>query len=183
MKPWVCLGQITAAHGIKGQVKIKTFTEDPENLTKYGDLVDASQQPVNIVQFSKNSPTTGIATIAGVTTRNLAELLKGTQLFVHEDQLPPLSATEIYHESLIGLPLMAGSKILGEVIGVYDFGAGGFCEVQTPSNTSKIPLTGCKVGTSSVCEIQTNGKIGMVHLTSCTVFSSHLECDEVNFLV
>ncbi len=159
MKPWVCLGQITAAHGIRGQVKVKTFTEDPENLTKYGELVDAQLQPVVIVQFAKNSPTTGIAAIAGVTTRNVAELLRGTQLFVHQDQLPPLSPTEIYHESLIGLPLKAGDKTLGEVIGVYDFGAGGFCEIKT------------------------SGKIGMVHLSSCMVFADHLECDEVNFLV
>lgn len=120
-------------------------------------MLNNNQSPLLI--FQKIPPTTGIAAIAGVTTRNLAELLKGTQLFVHQDQLPDLSATEIYHESLIGLPLKAGDKTLGDVIGVYDFGAGGFCEVQT------------------------NDKIGMVHLASCTVFDDHLECDEVNFLV
>lgn len=159
MKPWVCLGQIAAAHGIKGQVKIKTFTEDPDSLTKYGDLVDDKQQPVNITNFKSTSPTTGIAAIANITTRSEAELLKGTQLFVHQDQLPELSETEIYHESLIGLPLIAGDKILGHVIAVHDFGAGCFCEIET------------------------NGKNGTVHLTSCTVFDDHLECYEGNFLI
>jgi 16S rRNA processing protein RimM len=159
MKAWVCLGQIVAAHGIKGQVKIKTFTEDPQNLTKYGNLVDSKQQLVEIISFSKNSPTSGIAAIAGFTTRNQAESLKGIQLFVHQDQLPELCETEIYHESLIGLPLMANGKNLGKVIAVHDFGAGGICEVQTAE------------------------KMGMAHLSSCTVFDDHLECDEANFLV
>lgn len=159
MKPWVCLGVIAAAHGIKGHVKIKAFTEDPESITKYGKLVDDNQKTVSVLQFLKNSPTTGIATISGVTTRNAAELLKGTKLYVHQNQLPTLSETEIYHESLIGLPLVADGKTLGEVIGVYDFGAGCFCEIQTAD------------------------KIGTIHLTSCDIFADHLKCDEANFLV
>ena len=95
MKPWGCLGVIAAAHGIKGHVKIKAFTEDPESIIKYGELVDDNQKTVSVVQFLKNSPTTGIATISGVTTRNAAELLKGTKLYVHQNQLPTLSENEI----------------------------------------------------------------------------------------
>ena len=159
MKPWVRLGKIVAAHGIKGQVKIKTFTENPENLTSYGDLVDGNQNPVKIVSFSKKSEDILIAAVAGVTSRNQAELLKGVELFVHQSQLPALSETEVYHESLLGLRLLADGKKLGEVISVYDFGAGAFCEIQTRT------------------------KVGTIHLTSCTVFSDHLECDEHNFLI
>lgn len=183
MKPWVCVGKIVAAHGIKGQVKIKTFTEDPENITKYGQLVDSNQRPVDVLNFSKNSPTSGVSSIANVTTRNQAELLKGIQLFVHQSQLPELSETEIYHESLMGLPLLAGGKKLGEVVGVYDFGAGVFCEIQTPNKISKVSLTGCKADTAGFCEINTKGKIGTIHLNSCNVFTDHLECDEINFLI
>lgn len=160
MKPWVCLGKIVAAHGIKGQVKIKTFTEEPENITKYGLLVDINQKPIEIISFSKKSDNLLIAAINLVNSRNQAELLKGMQLFVHQSKLPSLSETEIYYESLIGLPLLANGKKLGEVIGVYDFGAGSFCEIQTNIK-----------------------KIGTIHLANCTVFDDHLECEEQNFLI
>lgn len=159
-KPWVCLGKITAAHGIKGQVKIKTFTENPESLTKYGQLVDSHQKSIEIVSFSKKSDDLLIAAVAGINSRNQAELLKGMQLFVHESQLPPLSEAEIYYESLIGLQLLATGKKLGEVIGVYNFGGGDFCEIKTAEN-----------------------KIGTIHLSNCTVINNHLECDEQNFLI
>lgn len=156
----ICLGQIVAAHGIKGQVKIKTFTAAPENLTQYGSLVNQKQEPITVKITAIKSPISVIASIEGVTTRNQAEALKGFQLFVSEHQLPAPSADEVYYEKLIGLPLMAGGQILGHVTGVFDFGAGSFCEVKT-----------------------SEGKIGTIHLTSCTVHADRLECDVEQFLV
>lgn len=156
----ICLGQIVAAHGIKGEVKIKTFTSDPENLTKYGPLINQKQESIAVKITSAKSPTTVIATIDGITTRNQAETLKNVQLFIFDDQLPPSSADEIYYEKVIGLPLVANGKTLGNVTGVFDFGAGSFCEVKTPE-----------------------GKIGTIHMTSCNVLADRLECDEEHFLV
>ena len=160
MNPLVHLGQIVAAHGIKGQVKIKSLADDPYHLTEYGQLVNEKQEPVIITNFSVKSAVLAVGSINGVTTRNQAELLKGTQLFIHESQLPPPSDEEIYHKQLIGLPLIDDGKILGHVVGVFDFGAGSFCEVRTEKR-----------------------KTGTVHLTSCTVHSDKLECLEDHFLI
>ncbi len=160
MKSLICLGQIVAGHGIKGQVKIKIFAQSPESLTDYGVIVNEKQEPVSITSLSVKSPTSAVASIASVTTRNQAELLKGTQLFIDESQLPPLSDEEVYYEQLMDLPLIAGDKTLGTVVGVFDFGAGTFCEISTPS-----------------------GKVGTIHLTSCTVLADKLECEEDHFLI
>lgn len=160
MNDLICLGQIVAAHGIKGQVKIKVFTTSPENLNQYGVLLNKSHQPIDIISLAVKSPTSVVASIKGITTRNQAEALKGTQLFIQEEQLPPLSDEEIYYEHLMGLPLVANDKILGEVVGVFDFGAGAFCEVKTA-----------------------DGKTGTIHLTSCTVLPNKLECEEDHFLI
>jgi len=160
MNRLICLGQIVAAHGIKGQVKIKTFTTSPENLIEYGTLVNQKHEPIVVNITTIKPPYSVIAFIEGVTTRNQAEILKGTQLFVFEDQLPPSSEDEVYYEKLIGQPLIANAKILAHITGVFDFGAGSFCEAKTPE-----------------------GKTGTIHLSSCTVFSDKLECEEDHFLV
>lgn len=160
MNHLICLGQITAAHGIKGQVKIKIFARSSDSLTMYGPLVNEKQEPISITSLTIKAPTIAIASIDGVTTRNQAELLKGSKIFIFDHQLPPPSDDEIYYEQLIGLPLIANNKILGHVIGVFDFGAGTFCEVQTQS-----------------------GKTGNIHLTSCTILSDKLECEEDHFLI
>mgnify|MGYP000104799944 CR=1 FL=1 len=160
MIPLVLLGQIVTAHGIKGQVKIKILTDDPCHLTEYGPLVNEKQESVIITSLVVKSPFLAIASIKGITTRNQAELLKSSQLFIYENQLPPLSDEEIYRKKLIGLPLITDGKIIGHVVDVYNFGAGDFCEVRTPK-----------------------GKIGTVHLSSCTVYDDKLECPQDHFLI
>lgn len=155
----VCLGQVVAAHGIKGQVKVKTFTSVPENLTKYGRLINQKQEPV-IIKITAIKSSSVIASIEGITTRNQAEALKGMQLFIFDNQLPPLSEDEVYYEQLVGLPIIANDKILGHVIGIFNFGAGSFCEVKTPEN-----------------------KTGTIHLSNCIVFSDRLECEAEHLLI
>lgn len=160
MKPWVCIGKIISAHGIKGQVKIKAFTKNLDSFTKYGSLVNEKQEVVVLKKISIQHPSTITATIEDITTRNQAELLKGICLFIHEDNLPPLTEEEVYQDQLINFPLVTKDKILGIIIGVYNFGAGYFCEVRTE-----------------------NGKIGTIHLSSCIIHKDKLECQEDHFLI
>lgn len=160
MNSLILLGQIVAAHGIKGQVKIKILTENPSHLTNYGQLVNEKKEPAIITNLSVKSPSLAVASIKGLTTRNQAELLKNSQLFIYENQLPPLSDEEIYRKKLIGLPLIADDKIIGHVVNVCNFGAGDFCEVRTDK-----------------------GKIGTVHLSSCIVYDDKLECPHYHFLI
>lgn len=160
MSRLICLGKIVAAHGIKGQVKVRIFTNTPDNFTKYGPLVNEKQEYIPLTNLVIKSPNSAIASIDGIINRNQAEILKGTQLFIFEHQLPPPSEDEVYYEQLIGLPLLANEQILGHVVGVFDFGAGAFCEIKTQE-----------------------GKIGTIHLTSCTVLADKLECEEDHFLI
>jgi 16S rRNA processing protein RimM len=160
MTSLVQLGQIITAHGIKGQVKIKILTEHPHYFTDYGQLINEKQEPVIITSLVVKSPFLAVASIKGITTRNQAEVLKGSQLFIVENQLPPLSDEELYRKKLIGLPLIAEGETLGHVVAVCNFGAGDFCEVRT-----------------------NKGKIGTVHLSSCTVDEDKIECPQDHFLV
>ncbi len=82
------MGVIVGAKGIKGEVKIKSFTEDPEDIAAYGPLMDASGKTtfnLKIVGLSKGLP---VARIKGISDRNAAEALKGTELYVSLDIFP-----------------------------------------------------------------------------------------------
>ena len=121
----VCLGAVVGVHGIRGEVKVKSFTEIDRDLGKYGDLEneDASRRfTVKVVGHSKDLLR---VKIRGVDDRNTAETLIGTGLYISRTLLPELAEEEYYHADLIGLEARstAGDK-LGEVNAVYNFGAG-----------------------------------------------------------
>lgn len=151
----VLLGVIVGAKGIKGEVKIKSFTEDPENIAAYGPLQDASGKTtfsLKIVGFSKGLP---VARIAGISDRNAAEALKGTELYVARERLPETGdEEEYYHADLIGLPVFfQDGRKLGVILRLFDFGAGdmleirpdpGACDVKgpvlVPFTTERVPV-------------------------------------------
>ncbi len=139
-KDLVCLGEIVAAHGIKGWVKIVTFTEYPEDLVAYGSLVRHDMTPVAIHLENVKSATTVLARIDGCVTRNQAETYKGTKLFICKDQLPPLEEGEYYHEDLIGMKVLDEmGRVVGAVEALQNAGAGDFLEIS-PAEGSK-PMT------------------------------------------
>jgi 16S rRNA processing protein RimM len=140
----VLLGEIVAAHGIKGLVKVRTFTERPEAIAEYGPLRDASGRTVAL---QVRGPTKGglLAEVEGVTDRNAAEALKGTELFVDRSALPPADEEggEFYHADLVGLEARSETgERLGEVVAVQDFGAGGMLEVRLDGrrDTALVPF-------------------------------------------
>tara|TARA_R100000005_G_scaffold95557_2_gene77524 strand:- start:21782 stop:22321 length:540 start_codon:yes stop_codon:yes gene_type:complete len=125
------LGVIVGAKGIRGEVKIKSFTEAPEDIAAYGPLQDASGKTtfdIKVVGLSKGLP---VVRIAGISDRNAAEALKGTELFVARERLPETEdAEEYYHADLIGLSVFfkEGTKF-GTVLRLFDFGAGDMLEI------------------------------------------------------
>lgn len=136
----VCLGEIVAAHGIKGWVKIVTFTENPEDLVAYGPLVRQDLLPISIHLENLKSATTVLARIEGCTTRNQAETYKGTKLYIHRAQLPPLEEDEYYHSDLIGMKVINDvGQAIGVVEAIQNAGAGDFLEIR-PAEGSK-PIT------------------------------------------
>lgn len=123
------MGAILGAHGIKGEVKVKSFAAQPSDIAGYGALTDAKEKrsfDLNIVGTSDATRGILIARIAGVTDRNAAEALKGTELYVARDRLPKLTDTEeFYFADLVGLQAVdERGKLFGRVVSVDNYGAG-----------------------------------------------------------
>lgn len=127
----VCLGVISGAHGIRGEVKIKAFGEDPLAIGAYGPLSDETGSTT--VEITTVRPSKGgvVARIKGVGDRNQAEALKGLKLFVARSALPEAAEDEYYHADLVGLSVeLSDGKPMGQVIAVQDFGAGPMLEIR-----------------------------------------------------
>ena len=139
----VCLGAIVGVHGLRGEVKVKSFTEDENNLTHYGLLSDESgsrQFELKIVGHSKELLR---VKIKGVEDRNTAETLIGVGLYVERTKLPSTQEEEYYHADLIGLMALnsSGEKV-GSVNAIYNFGAGDLIEIRTRDNKLEmLPFT------------------------------------------
>lgn len=128
---YVLLGQIGAAHGIRGDVSLKTFTAEPEAIADYGLLVDASGTKSFTLKIVRNTPKGLIAHVEGVDDRTAAEQLTGTALYVARERLPPTDDAEYYHADLIGLAAKTRDGApLGVVTAVHNFGAGDLLEIR-----------------------------------------------------
>jgi 16S rRNA processing protein RimM len=126
----VLAGVITGAHGIKGEVKLKSFTADPKAIARYGPLLASTGERFEI-QKLKPQKDGFIATLKGVSDRNRAETLKGVELFVMRRQLPEAEDGEIYVHDLIGVTAVTASgEKFGTVVAVPNFGAGDLIEIR-----------------------------------------------------
>jgi 16S rRNA processing protein RimM len=126
------MGRIGAAHGIKGEVRITSFTEDPLALKDYGPL--ATDRPGLVVEIVSARATTNVlvARLKGVTDRNAAEKLNGVELYVERDRLPPPAGDDdFYHADLIGLEArLKDGTVLGTVTAIPNYGASDLLEVR-----------------------------------------------------
>ena len=130
--PRVCLGVITGAHGVRGLVRLKSFTAKPEAVADYGPLEDeAGARRFDLVVQSRAKGHL-IASIDGVSDRDAAEGLRGVHLYVDRAALPePDEPEEFYHADLIGLAVeTADGQAYGAVRTVEDFGAGDVIEIE-----------------------------------------------------
>jgi 16S rRNA processing protein RimM len=126
----VLLGAITGAQGIRGEVKIRSFTADPAAIASYSPLETAAGRKIEIAKVRPNKEGV-IAILKGVTDRNAAEALRGTELFVPRERLPEPEEDEVYVHDLIGLPVfLADGSRLGEIVDVADYGAGDLIDVK-----------------------------------------------------
>lgn len=137
----VQLGHISGAHGVRGEVKIRTYTERPEDISAYGPLSDktgARQFEIVSLRVIKNGFV--VARLKDVADRNAAEALHGIALYVPRDRLPEPDEDEWYYSDLIGLHAVTpdGDEI-GMVVAIQDFGAGDLLEIR-PSDSRKTQL-------------------------------------------
>lgn len=138
----IVLGQIGAAHGIKGEVRLKSFTDPIEAITDYGPLDDGKGRRLKITNW-RASKGVLIVRLAGIGDRNAAEALNGVELSIDRERLPDADDDEFYHADLIGLKVVdeAGTAF-GNVIAVHDFGAGDLLEIDAPDGTGfYLPFT------------------------------------------
>jgi 16S rRNA processing protein RimM len=149
MPAQVCVARIGAAHGVRGQVKLWTFTEDPFAITRYGPLSTKDGTRRFEVAHVREGKGHLVATLKGVTTRNEAERLNGLELYVARERLPATGDDEYYHADLIGLAAVTtAGEPLGRVIAIHNFGAGDIIEVAPASGaTMLLPFTNAVVPT------------------------------------
>src|ERR1700761_3298626 len=145
----VCVARIGAAHGVRGAVKLWTFTEDPFAVTRYGPLSTKDGARSFEVAHAREGKGHLVATLKGVTTRNEAERLNGLELYVAREKLPTPDDDEYYHSDLIGLAAVTTSgEPLGEVIAIHNFGAGDIIEIAPPAGmTIMLPFSNAVVPT------------------------------------
>ncbi len=138
----VSVGAITGAHGIKGEVKLRSFTAVPGAIAGYSPLQTKTGGRIEIVKLRVQKDGF-IAVLKGVTSRNAAEALKGTELFVPRVALPEPEDGEVYVHDLIGLPvLLKDGTRLGEVVGLENYGASDLLDVKIDGrrDTLLIPM-------------------------------------------
>jgi len=138
-KDRVLLGVVAAPHGIRGAVRIKSFTEDPMSLGAYGPLSDESGRKEYRVEPLSAARGAVLARIEGVADRTAAEALRGLRLYVERSALPETGEREWYEADLIGLAAVGkDGRDWGKVIAFHDFGAGSMMEV---SGGAMLPFT------------------------------------------
>lgn len=130
----ICVAKIGAAHGVRGEVKLWPFTEDPMAVIDYGPLSSkdgARQFEVVRARIAKDHL---VAVLKGIATREDAERVNGVELYIARDRLPPTEAGEYYHADLIGLSAVStDGSALGTCVAVDNFGAGDVLEIQRPN--------------------------------------------------
>lgn len=150
----VRVGVIGGAHGVRGEVRIRSFTAEPGDIAAYGDLFDESGERRFRVRLTGTVKGAHIARIDGIDDRTAAERLGGLGLFVPRAALPEPEPGDYYHADLIGLRAeLIGSdaagreaRPLGEVIAVNDFGAGPILEIAAPGRAAvMVPFTAAVV--------------------------------------
>jgi 16S rRNA processing protein RimM len=143
----ICVARIGAAHGVRGEVKLWTFTEDPFAVKRYGPLVTKDGARQFEVTHAREAKGHLVAVLKGVATREDAERLNGTELYIEREKLPATEEDEYYHADLIGLAAVTpANEPLGRVIAIHNFGAGDIIEIAPPQGaTLLLPFTNAVV--------------------------------------
>ncbi len=139
----VLMGVITGAHGVRGLVRVKSFTAEPDDIAAYGPLED--ERGARSFTLERVGAAKGVLLMRldGVSDRNAAEALKGVRLYLPRAALPEPGEDEYYHADLIGLTaVLRDGTALGRVRAVHDYGAGDSLEVERPDRSVVIvPFT------------------------------------------
>jgi 16S rRNA processing protein RimM len=145
----VCLGQIGAPHGVRGEVRLRSFTAEPEAIAGYGPLQTEDGRAIEIESL-RAAKDHFVAALAGIHDRDAAAQLANAKLYAPRERLPQLAdPEEFYHSDLIGIAVLDPSgRLIGHVVAIHNFGAGDLIEVRLeadgktellPFNDSNVP--------------------------------------------
>ena len=139
----VRIGHIAGASGVKGDLRISSYTEHPLDVCAYGPVENKDGKEKFILKPKRMAKGYVIAHADGIDNRDAAERLRGTELFITREALPPPGEEEFYHNDLIDVAVFAvNGHVLGSVIAVHDFGAGTILEVtRKAGKTVLVPFT------------------------------------------
>lgn len=135
MSDLILIGKIVAAQGLRGEVRVQTFTE------KVSDLRDLKPKDIDLKFIRDAGRGVAICKVAEIDSRDAAEKLRGTELFISRGSLPPLPVGEYYQTDLIGLPVNISGAIAGTVDAIHNFGAGDIIELDNGDMISFLRAT------------------------------------------
>lgn len=137
----ICVGAIAGAFGVQGEVRLKSFCTQPEDIGRYAPLVTEDGSRAFSVKLTRPVAGGYGARLGGIATKEQADALKGVTLWAEKSKLPSLPDDEFYHADLIGLEVVdTGGVRLGEVRAVHNHGAGDILEVFVPGARSALLL-------------------------------------------
>ncbi|HWI77324.1 MAG TPA: ribosome maturation factor RimM [Sphingomicrobium sp.] len=133
----IALAAVAGAHGVRGELRLKLFTDSAENLKRYETVfVGGIERKLESV---RSGPTGAVVRVEGIADRSAAEVLRGSLVEVDRSALPPLEEGEYYHADLVGLACVdRKGRELGRVIAVENYGAGDLLEVESADGKSSL---------------------------------------------
>ena len=136
----IALGVFGAPQGVRGEIRVKSYTADPAAVGGYGPLTDSAgtrRFVLKIVRPLRDDML--VARVEGVTTREAAAALRNVEIYARRSQLPPPDAEEFYYSDLIGLAAMTpDGEAFGRVLAVVNHGAGDLLEIARPEGPSAL---------------------------------------------
>jgi 16S rRNA processing protein RimM len=154
----VLVGRLGAAHGVRGEIRLKSFTGDPAAVATYGSLIDpAGGRRIDIETMRHLRDDMFVVRLKGVRDRTASEALCNVDLYVERSALPPPEEDEYYHSDLIGLAAVRETgEPFGKVLDVLNFGAGDILEIRpaTGGDTVLLPFTRAVVPTIDLANKQ-----------------------------
>jgi 16S rRNA processing protein RimM len=136
----ICVARIGAAHGVRGEVRLFSFTGEPAAVARYGPFATADGRAIEIESL-RPAKDCFVARLKGVVDRNAAERLRNAELYVPRERLPATETDEFYHADLVGLAVVdRDGHDLGRVLAVHNFGAGDIVEVKLDEHRDTVML-------------------------------------------
>ncbi len=136
---YIKVGVIVGAHGIRGAIKIKSFTTKPWDINKYGRLYNSDQSTIFDIKITAIIKTNLLVRIKGVDDRTAADTMIGTKLYIKKENLPTTNENEYYYCDLVGMYVInQNGQAYGYVVSVQNFGAGDILEIQQINSNKRV---------------------------------------------